>query len=788
MALADTKITDLTEKATSGQDSWLHFVDPTDVSQSPDGSSYKISKINYLKEIAADVIKSAPFLGSIVPTSTPTGTGIAYWLATQAGTYTNFGGVVVNANSFAVISRSATGAFSISQTALDLTTYAKKIDLVTKADLVRGKNLFDKSTINIGFFITSTGALQANTGYFYSDFILVNPSTQYFCSSLYSYSFFTSEKVHISSAISSTIAVTPSNCYYLKVSGVTSNKDTIQLELGTSATSYASYFNKVPVSNLPSAMTNTETIFLFNRSGFIDNSYVFQTNASYETTDFLKMDDYIITNLVIQGNTSISGVSFYDKNLAPIGYLGRANILFTFETLTIPTGTEFFILSKAKNSTFSANVLKYSMLGKSLANVITSNLKNTNALFLDTNTAMTVFEKKNGYYISNTGVLSGGGTFPDYYVNSYQVTAGTSIKALGTGFGSISAIAFYTDSTLTTLVSRHGGSGVVDLKLTVPVGATYAATTSVPTAIILAYTYTENTKNAVLELTNTVNSLPSLAVKNVLAWGDSLTAGAGGTPYTTTLQNLIGSSYLVVNAGVGGETTNTIAARQGGMPFLLQNSITIPSDNSTNVPVVFTNPYGATTSPLLQGSSTTINPCIIDGIECTMTYDVTNGLRIRRNVAGTARTIPVNTPLSTNYMKTYRNPYLFVLWMGTNAGYSSTADLVAQHKAMFDFSGVTNKIIIGMHYITSTYTLAVRQAEETEMRKAFGSYYINWRVYCTTNALSDAGITPTTADNDAIALGKCPPSLLSDSVHLNTTGYSLLANLIQKRCLSLGIF
>jgi hypothetical protein len=47
---------------------------------------------------------------SIVPTSAaPAGTGIASFTATQAGTYTNYGGVVVAANSFAIISRSATG-------------------------------------------------------------------------------------------------------------------------------------------------------------------------------------------------------------------------------------------------------------------------------------------------------------------------------------------------------------------------------------------------------------------------------------------------------------------------------------------------------------------------------------------------------------------------------------------------------------------------------------------------------------------------------------------------------
>jgi lysophospholipase L1-like esterase len=60
---------------------------------------------------------------SIVPTSpAPTGTGIASFTATQSGTYTNYGGVVVNANSFAVISRSAAGVYSISQTTFVIPT------------------------------------------------------------------------------------------------------------------------------------------------------------------------------------------------------------------------------------------------------------------------------------------------------------------------------------------------------------------------------------------------------------------------------------------------------------------------------------------------------------------------------------------------------------------------------------------------------------------------------------------------------------------------------------------
>jgi len=89
--------------------------------------------------------------GSIVPTSTPTGTGKAFWVATQAGTYTNFGGVVVAANEFAVISRSDLGAFSVSKTGLDLSTKLNISDLssnLNSTDVTKGLNLAGAKELN----------------------------------------------------------------------------------------------------------------------------------------------------------------------------------------------------------------------------------------------------------------------------------------------------------------------------------------------------------------------------------------------------------------------------------------------------------------------------------------------------------------------------------------------------------------------------------------------------------------------------------------------------------------
>src|SRR5690606_8778503 len=62
---------------------------------------------------------------------------------------------------------------------------------------------------------------------------------------------------------------------------------------------------------------------------------------------------------------------------------------------------------------------------------------------------------------------------------------------------------------------------------------------------------------------------------DIVCWGDSMTAGAGGggTSYPSVLESLIKTinpNANVRNSGVGGENSVTIAARQGGNPFVIR--------------------------------------------------------------------------------------------------------------------------------------------------------------------------------------------------------------------------
>ena len=83
--------------------------------------------------------------------------------------------------------------------------------------------------------------------------------------------------------------------------------------------------------------------------------------------------------------------------------------------------------------------------------------------------------------------------------------------------------------------------------------------------------------------------------KEVVCWGDSLTAPAyktndvktavlklikGAKDYPDYLQGLLGSEYNVVNAGVPGQSSRDIMARQGSLPIFFRNDVVYTYDKS----------------------------------------------------------------------------------------------------------------------------------------------------------------------------------------------------------------
>lgn len=124
--------------------------------------------------LSLEVIQAqAAFKGVVSPTDSPAaGVYDGFWITTKSGTYANFGGVVVNVNSLAVISR-VSGVYSVNQAAFsfDLSNYATSTQLNAAVKGVTDllpKKIVKKTTptANVGFYAYNTGAFTAGASGF----------------------------------------------------------------------------------------------------------------------------------------------------------------------------------------------------------------------------------------------------------------------------------------------------------------------------------------------------------------------------------------------------------------------------------------------------------------------------------------------------------------------------------------------------------------------------------------------------------------------------------------------
>ena len=296
----------------------------------------------------------------------------------------------------------------------------------------------------------------------------------------------------------------------------------------------------------------------------------------------------------------------------------------------------------------------------------------------------------------------------------------------------------------------------------------------------------------------------------IVCWGDSLTAGGG---WTTILQEL--SGLEVYNAGTGGEDSRTIMARQGA-DLMVVNNITIPKDK---IPVTIANfnDDGFDTlsknkvKPLLQGGYEHVNPVRIGDIEGNIEwtgqyYNDKNGTwTFTRLEEGKEVVITEPTTITTNYDRNHNSPYLMIIFMGQNGGYSSNEDLINQHKLMIEHANAKNVIILGL----SSGSRAGREEYESVMKKEFGKYFISLREYLSCpiyneeqeiiscNGLAEQCLEPNNTYTyngitydaiEEIKNGIVPHMILRDSVHYTEGTKRVIGDMLYKKCCELGIF
>lgn len=272
----------------------------------------------------------------------------------------------------------------------------------------------------------------------------------------------------------------------------------------------------------------------------------------------------------------------------------------------------------------------------------------------------------------------------------------------------------------------------------------------------------------------------------IIFWGDSLTAGAGGSGFNfpKTCCEILKKSWI--NAGVGGETANTIACRQGG------SNVIIPPGNingSYNIGIL-KDTFGGTVGVLRQGTgSNTGNKIYINNQLCDISIQqssTTSGDAVYTisGYTGEATKFPVEGRFIGDDIK----GEVTVIFVGQNGAFIDTTNDITARIAIID-SMVKNLnndkyVVMGL----TTGTRSGNENDELQLLEKYGNKFFNSRELLSQYGMQIVGATPTESDNTDIANGKVPASLMSDTIHLNTNGYIALGTLVASKITSLGYF
>lgn len=283
-----------------------------------------------------------------------------------------------------------------------------------------------------------------------------------------------------------------------------------------------------------------------------------------------------------------------------------------------------------------------------------------------------------------------------------------------------------------------------------------------------------------------LTDIPVVPDKKIICWGDSLTAAGG---WTTKLASL--SGLEVVNCGTGGENSNTIAARQGA-DCIVVDGVTIPAGTTavqlTDYNKKFTTYMGKTVTPLLQGGTNHVNPCMLGDIEGTLKWtgssysDASGVWTFTRSVAGSAVTINRPTQLTTFADHEYNNGHdIHVFFVGTNDGAFNVDEMIDKIRLMIDHCKTGEYLVMGLTRIQS-------EGYKEKFKAAFGRKWLDLHGYLVAYGLADAGLTATAEDNVAIGNDLVPPSLLADAVHYTDKTKNLIGVQVYNRLRDLHYF
>lgn len=486
------------------------------------------------------------------------------------------------------------------------------------------------------------------------------------------------------------------------------------------------------------------------------------TNPAYRSTDFIYIDrskPFFAFNLAVVGGSAFTQAAFYKKRNATSfisAYDGPDRADIELNSYNIPRDADYVIFTKNASDpgTVSYSFKHYRSVAP---------LKCVSG-------AWNSIDPVSGYSLNYGRYWDGTNWFANQYFSGlvYAVIPGKTIKIRGNFYGNnMPIVAFFSNETLTTHVANGNMKGGAIPKPyffeeTVPAGASF----------VLVQQFRAMGTNQ--PFTEMVVESPDEEIKQkILLTGNSFVGMAGFAEELMTPVKQTAPQYDIYNYGIGGEKTNEILARSGASQIFVTPKESYLSVDGTTGQRYFILP--ATTATVEIGSdslsnswnsdklallkqTTATTDCapdivFIDGIECLLTRtdgpngpdgQPTNVYHLNRVTAGSAiHKVFTGTQLIPKSSIAINDKDIVIINIDANGGWTDVDDLVAQNQRLIDSFGTNRYIVLSSHYAQNydsslTSYVANRILQETALRKAFGSRYINTREYFITHAVNDA--------------------------------------------------
>lgn len=274
---------------------------------------------------------------------------------------------------------------------------------------------------------------------------------------------------------------------------------------------------------------------------------------------------------------------------------------------------------------------------------------------------------------------------------------------------------------------------------------------------------------------------------DIAAFGDSLTAGTGGTPYPTQLATALGRT--VKTYGIGGQQAEQIAARQGGVPInitLTGNAFNGAEAVKVIVPSMFLSTSADNSTRSMAGT--------VAGVKCTITRTATGTAPTQvesytiKPLAASTTAVPTGSTFIPDDSVTTKD-FIQALWMGRNNSpdFASLPGLIASCVA--HINDPKRFIVIGVLNATiepeGSAKYKAIEAINATLKKTYPTQFVA-STPPTEAELAALNYSPTVQDKEDITWGMIPTGMRYDKIHLNSIGYHLIANRVQAKLKELG--